>query len=228
MTVVSGIAQWISKPDVVAINQEIVDAIHQFDFPAVMRSALDSYYDHDYNYNYKDPILGGLSNTHFYPKTHFSWPRLLLSPLSGYMQVSSMLSTAWRESLLSFITTFLALTVGFFLAFSGIRRLRNPNKSTFDLLLAAWLAPFVGGIFLWSLQLVILVPFLLLGKIFKGVQTVTAICATVPLLHATIQSALGGNRPVPGVIETVKAEREHALAEKLEKYLEEETPKSVK
>jgi hypothetical protein len=44
-TVVSVIAESISKTDVAAVNTEIVDAIHKFDFPAVVRDAGDSFYD---------------------------------------------------------------------------------------------------------------------------------------------------------------------------------------
>jgi hypothetical protein len=236
MTVVSVIAESISKTDVAAVNTEIVDVIHNFDFPAVLRDAWDSFYDKG------DPVpvdvqpkedpelwksvppdlstyLNKPIRIYDYPHRHFSWVRLLLSPFFGYIQVSSMLSKAWHENILSFATVLLALTVGFCVAGYGIASLNDGKLTKLGLLLAVWLAPFVGGLFMWGLQLVILVPFILLRKLLADVQAIVAFSATVPLLHGIIQAAIRGSGSAPGVLEVTKAQQEHALAEKIEKYV---------
>jgi hypothetical protein len=240
MSVVSGIADAISETDVATVNAEVADAIQKFNFPAVIRSAWDSLSDSFYD-NGAPVLVTPVTDTgvlkspeptlptddltadiirhpppHYtYPNRHFSWQRLLLSPFGAYAGVISTLSKAWTESIISFVATLLALIVGFCLAAAAICSLSHDDKlTTLGFLLALWLAPFAGGLFMWGLQFVILVPFLLFGKVLKALPAVMTISTTVPLLHGAIQS-------------TIKAEREHALAEKIEKYVEKKPAERV-
>ncbi len=195
--IVSKVVEWCAPSNLIMWNREVITVLQTFNFPAVM---------HRWWVLYE-------------PNGHLEWWRLLVAPFLGFAETLAFALNAWDEGIWAFMTTVLAILVGFNIAVKGLERISRDNREVF----AAWLSPFVGAFVLWVLQHVLLLPFVLVRDVLNGVQTVFHAVRSVAVLSTMVPMLPG----LPDwqtlrekILEAMKSEREHAVASKFERVVE--------
>lgn len=189
-----------SKGTVVELNKEVITALNSFNFPSVVGAGISECCIADVPALHPEfgrpPSLGA--------DRKFSWLKLIFSPLLGFQLFLAVLGDAWRIGWLAFLTTSMALSIGGLLVWRLLRSKKSPG-GYFEFLVSAWLAPFAGGLVLWALQAISVLPFVLFGKAIAEIQGATVLALESPALIA--------------VVESVKSDAEHRITHKVERHL---------